>query len=880
MVPERSREMNTKIIQTAPAIAPGEPHQTTPHGTTPADKPKLQPSFILYLAIVLSLFAAPALTAQQENFGTQIVGTTSAEKALPCCFNQGSIYSISYRTSVTGEFATGPSNTCSVNGILPPLKSCKFSVVFTPKSAGVKNGGATYVYIGIPNYTQTWPLTGVGVAPPPPPPTATPTFSLPAGQYIGAKPVSITDATPGAIVYWGTGNTPNASFARYSGPITVSTSEILRTYAIKSGYSQSAVASASYSIVPPRTWTSLLPLFTGSINNIALDASGNLYVIASSGGVFKSVNRGQTWTSASGDLPAAASGAVAVDPRTPGVIYVSAEGGMYKSSNGGSNWTRTTVQLSVGSSVTAIAVATGGVFVSTYGSALQCSADGISFSSCSSGLSSQFFTSIAVNPLNSKEAFAAAWRGQLFHTLNAGQTWAPIGGPGPWGNTKIYFSPSNPKIMYATNDEASVGRGTVLKSIDGGVSWFNVGRPDGVASDVGQISVSPLDPETVYATTSKGLFKTSLGGGTWAPVFAPPAPFQSVVSIASDANSSSLFMGSSYTGFYKSSDGTTFQQANTGLAATNISGLDVCKSNPSDIYLGATGVGLLESVDAGVHWSAVATPSALASEVLSGLACDPQNSSILMVSGYGSQTGDLWRSSDSAATFSVSQHGIWPGVIAFNPLTPNEILTALQDWQGGIGKSNNSGASFSVPYAYDAYPNAFLFHPTQSAILFTSANQYTGAAVDTVDIAYSSDSGASWKSTSFGQGNFVTSALDERDPTTIYVAGTIANVGSGIFKFKVSYGSGPGVASITRIPGDFNVGLNSSQITQLLYDATAGRLYAATGNGVYFSEDQATTWAALNQDLPYLLVSKIALSPDGSLLYAGTNGGVYVLLTK
>jgi hypothetical protein len=78
---------------------------------------------------------------------------------------------------------------------------------------------------------------------------ATPTFSPAAGTYSSSQSVTISDGTSGATIYYTTnGSTPTTASATYSSAITVSTTETLEAIAAKSGFSNSAVASAAYTI--------------------------------------------------------------------------------------------------------------------------------------------------------------------------------------------------------------------------------------------------------------------------------------------------------------------------------------------------------------------------------------------------------------------------------------------------------------------------------------------------------------------------------------------------------------------------------------------------------------------------------------------------------
>ena len=83
---------------------------------------------------------------------------------------------------------------------------------------------------------------------------ATPTFSPVPGMYSSSQPVTITDSTPGSVIYYTTnGTAPSASSTKYTGGITVASTESIQAIAVASGYSNSAVASAIYIIAPSTT---------------------------------------------------------------------------------------------------------------------------------------------------------------------------------------------------------------------------------------------------------------------------------------------------------------------------------------------------------------------------------------------------------------------------------------------------------------------------------------------------------------------------------------------------------------------------------------------------------------------------------------------------
>ena len=129
----------------------------------------------------------------------------------------------------------------TTNGTTPTTSSTQYtapitvSTTETVKALAVKTG-YTNSAIGSAAYT----IDGA---------VATPTFSPVAGTYGSAQTVTISSATSGATIYYTTnGTTPTTSSTLYSSPITVSVSETVEALAVKTGYTNSAIGSAAYTI--------------------------------------------------------------------------------------------------------------------------------------------------------------------------------------------------------------------------------------------------------------------------------------------------------------------------------------------------------------------------------------------------------------------------------------------------------------------------------------------------------------------------------------------------------------------------------------------------------------------------------------------------------
>lgn len=239
------------------------------------------------------------------------------------------------------------------------------------------------------------------------------------------------------------------------------------------------------------------------------------YMGATGGGIWKTVDGGNTWFPVSDSTFHSASvGAMAIAPNDPNVIYAGMGeaairntaimgDGIYKSMDAGKTWNHV---------LTLDASATG---------------------------------RIIIHPKNPEIAFAAI-TGKMFgvnkergiyRTKDGGKTWQQVLYKNDsTGAIDIDFDPSNPNIIYASLWQvnrkpwalASGGKGSGLyKSIDGGDTWNslsqNPGMPKGLLGKI-CIAVSATNPQRVYAMIENkehpGLYRSDNAGKTWDTVSA------------------------------------------------------------------------------------------------------------------------------------------------------------------------------------------------------------------------------------------------------------------------------------------------------------------------------------------------------------------------
>jgi photosystem II stability/assembly factor-like uncharacterized protein len=249
---------------------------------------------------------------------------------------------------------------------------------------------------------------------------------------------------------------------------------------------------------------------SGRISDFAVNPQkpSEYYVATSSGGIWKTVNAGTTYTPIFDSQGSYSIGCITMDPDNHNVVWagtgennnqraVAYGDGVYKSEDGGRSWKNVGLK------------------------------------------ESEHVGMIAIDPRDSDTVYVAAygplWRAGgdrgLYKTMDGGETWeAVLTISEHTGVSEVHMDPRDPDVLYAVAHQRrrhvytlidGGPESAVYKSRDGGQNWkkINRGLPSGDLGRIG-LAISPADPEYIYAIveaqSGRGGFYRSLNrGASW-----------------------------------------------------------------------------------------------------------------------------------------------------------------------------------------------------------------------------------------------------------------------------------------------------------------------------------------------------------------------------
>lgn len=634
------------------------------------------------------------------------------------------------------------------------------------------------------------------------------------------------------------------------------------------------------------TWISIGPnnSIGGRILSIAIDPnnSNNLMVGSASGGIWKSVNAGSSWSSVKTGLPVLGVPAITYHPTNSNIIIAGtgevyridtsnigfnvwkARGtygtGIIRSTNGGATWTNVfnktfpdlfgvqKIKFDPNNSSIVYACTTQGMFKSTD--------EGATWST-TPVLSKIYVSDLAINPSNSNIMVAAVGNlvnsdKGIYRTVDGGATWTKVttGGfpTGMMGYTT--FGYINSSLLYASVGMTDNGENELYMSTDFGQNWI---AKSGSHHSQYQfwcahaIAVNPTNANEIimggvsyyrYTSTS-----TSSSTGSAAALSS---------SIHSDVHDIEYVQGSGTTfyiacdgGVYKTTNnGSTFSAMNTGLGAVQFYasiGVSTNSSNPNAIVGGLQDNGVWYYN--GTSWtkqlggdggSCIITPGN--DNVV--LACNDAltvNKSTTGASGTFSKVLGSW-------AFVADDRTAFMAPIGISKSDPTRMYAASDN----LHVSSSSGSSWT---------NAS----------YSTASQY-------IDAKYKTAITLAVSPTNKDKLYISTSPFSQKTDNTLNINGT-----PGVFRCINGGAATPVFTSIkTGLPDRFVMDFAINPTNDNIVFAVVG------GYGtphIYYTSDGGNTWAArgafgILPDVPFNAIYIDPVNPN--YVYAGSDLGVYV----
>jgi photosystem II stability/assembly factor-like uncharacterized protein len=324
---------------------------------------------------------------------------------------------------------------------------------------------------------------------------------------------------------------------------------------------------------------------------------GRVYVAGQGRGLFRSDDRGGSWTEVGQGLRERPTiTALIFDPEVAGVLYAIESGQLHKSFDAGSNWvpaqyTGNLLFLKRHPTLPNrlyAALDRAGVHVSDDG--------GSTWQASNTGLpEGTNLTTLAFDPQNPNTLYAGTQQG-LYRSVDGGTEWAITSLPTNVAVNVFAVSPEDSNHLLVGSREG------VLLSTNGGASWTAVALPQG--GRVTALAFQPETPDTVYAGTNSGFFQSTDGGASWAG--ADDLLRQSVAAIAIHPSSpSTVYVASNQGVFRTTEESGSWTQRNEGLPRNlQIRSLVTDPQNPEVLYAG-TNNGVFVSPNAGGAWYAI-----------------------------------------------------------------------------------------------------------------------------------------------------------------------------------------------------------------------------------------------------------------------------------
>jgi photosystem II stability/assembly factor-like uncharacterized protein len=628
-------------------------------------------------------------------------------------------------------------------------------------------------------------------------------------------------------------------------------------------------------------WRSIGPFRGGRVTAVVGAADPNTYYFGTpGGGVWKTIDGGQTWYPIFDQERVASIGALAIAPSDSNVLYVGTGeqtrgSGVYRSTDAGATWEKAGLEdvpfiqeIIVDPRNPDIAVAGG---------------NSIGFG-------------ILWRPL---PATAKTANRGIFRTVDGGKVWTKVfSAEDSLGVVNLCSDPSDPGTLYAviyrpasgSGDSAKEATSDIVKSADGGSTWIpltGTGLPETARGRLG-IAVAPeTGGRRLYAIMKQGFFRSDNGGSTWQQSTTDPrvtgSEYFSRVFVDT-RNADVLYIAQ--TSMYRSTDGGKRFEAFAGAPSGDdfhVAWID--RHDPARMIFGVD-QGAIVTVDGGKTWSSwynqptgqfyhVSTDNLFPYRVYAAQQ-DSGTAAVLSRSDYGEILLQDW----------YSTGGFEYAFISPDPARPNLVYSG--GWYGTVVRRDESTGQIATlfergkKYRASVMP-PLVFSPQDASTLYLGM-QFVLKTVD---------AGQSWREispdlTKYGEQEEPEKPDPDKPPPPTITALSPSTVRSGV----IWAGTSNRLVQLTRDDGKNWQDVSPAGLTepaQILYVEasrhdpaaaylTVGGRRESTPPDVLRTDDYGKSWQKIVSGFPDReMVRVVREDPKRKgLLYAGTDTGVYL----
>ncbi|MFW5701420.1 MAG: hypothetical protein ACOCX7_00575 [Bacteroidota bacterium] len=629
----------------------------------------------------------------------------------------------------------------------------------------------------------------------------------------------------------------------------------------------------------------------GRINAVRVHPqfSNELWAGAASGGVWRSTNRGGTWSvfPFTQFLSLGVSD-IAISLSNPDVVYVAtgdADGsagsrnfysvGVIKTVDGGENWSVTALEHTLGErkliGKLAVHPQNSDIVYAATSSGVWKSTDGGDTWDLSSG--GGFFIDMEMHPSNPDILYAStfSWSGNtsIYRTTDGGENWEEVQSLDGAVRIALAVTIDDPATVYAlAANSATRGFHSFRVSRDKGETWQVVGDMNntpnilgwymGTGNDLqgqGQydlaLTASPKNSDMVFVG-GINTWRSTNGGRDWEMVshwfggFGKPYVHADIHDLNYNFDGSVLYSGHDGGIDYSANNGNTWVDITQGMNITQFYRLSNSAKDNQVVYGGSQDNGTWRLRNG--KWEHIYAGD--------GMEClvdynDPDN---IYVSMYN---GKFYRSTNGGASFYqmvdegvTGESGAWVTPFVIDPNNPSVLYAGYQN----VWKSQNKGISWNTisDLGLTSTMEAIAVAPSDSRYIYAASHS---------TLYYTTNGGSDWSTLSTGSAEISYIAVDPKNPERIWISKYGFDEDEKVFMYDGE--------ELKNISGNLpNVPINSI----VHQKDSPDRLYIGTDIGVFTSDYNSAIWEPHGSGLPNVIVYELEIHYPTKTLRAATYG--------